>query len=204
MKSPFFPATLLYWFVAKVWYHLQHRAELSPFQACGQKPNSSSWLGFGSWKTTSLWSVICLADGSSGEELAPSSSSPPQIRGDSKVPSKVSQIPLFSACITTSWSKLLLALLLLSVVLVLHFRYLCSAFSARLKILAKSRKALPSAGCILQGQIGGRNGNEKKAKLSKSSLMERLVGRKCNLAQGRQDFRVWCCLGARDVSINTD
>lgn len=116
---------------------------------------------------------------------------------------RFSQIPLFSACITASWSKLLLCLLLLlPIVLVLHFPCLCSAFSARLKILEKSRKALPSAGCVLQGQIGGRN--RKKAKLLKSSLMERLVGRKCHLAQGRQHFRVWCCLGEHDVSVNAD
>ena len=200
MKSPFFPTTLLSWFVAKAQYCLQHRAEFSPFQSCGQNPNSSSWLQFGSWKTSSLSSVICLADQSSGKELDPSSPSPPQIRIWLKIP----QILLFSACITSSWSKLLLCLLLLPVVLVLHFPCLCSAFSARLKILAKSRKALPSAGCVLQGQIGGRNSNRKKAKLLKSSLMERLVGSKCHLAQGRQNFRVWCCSVARDVSTSTD
>lgn len=117
---------------------------------------------------------------------------------------RVSQILLFSACIATSWSKLLLCLLLIPVVLVLFFPCLCSAFSARLKILAKSRKALPSAGCVLQGQIGSRNSNRKKAKLLKSSLMGRLVGHKCQLAQERQNFRVWCCSVACNLFTRTD
>lgn len=71
----------------------------------------------------------------------------------------ISQIPLFSACTIAFWSKLLLCLLLLPVVLVFHFP-LCSAFSARLKIFLKSGKALSGAGCVLQGQIGHKYSNK--------------------------------------------
>lgn len=82
---------------------------------------------------------------------------------------RISQIPLFSACIVAFWSELLLCLLLLPVVLVLHFP-LCSAFYARLKIFLKSGKALSSAGCMLQGQIGHRYSDRKKATLLNSIL----------------------------------
>lgn len=101
---------------------------------------------------------------------------------------RISQIPLFSACIVAFWSKLLLCLLLLPVVLVLHSPS-CSAFSARLKIFAISGKAQSSAGCVLQGQIGHRYSKKKKAMLLKSSLMQRLVGSECHPVQGRQNLR---------------
>lgn len=108
---------------------------------------------------------------------------------------RISQIPLFSACVVAFWSKLLLCLLLLPVVLVLHFP-LCSAFSARLKIFINSGQALSSAGCALQGQIGHRYSNKYKATLLKSNLMQRLGGRELYLAQGRRNLGRWKQFGA--------
>jgi len=52
--------------------------------------------------------------------------------------------------------------------------------------------------------VGNRNSNRKKAKLLKPNVVERLVGRKCDPAWGRQNFRVWCCLVERDVSVGAD
>lgn len=136
MESSFLPSTLFDWFVARAQSCLQHRAELSPLHYCGQNPNSCLWLRCGSWKTTSLHQS--LAEQSSGKELTPSSPSSPQIREFLRFSCflPVSPRPGPSCCFVCCWY--LLCLFSISPDCV-------SAFSARLRILVKSRKAPPSA-----------------------------------------------------------
>lgn len=125
-------------FVAKSWHQLQQRPQLSHLQAGGPNPNSD--LGFNSQRTT----IICLAN-QFGKEICCFS--------HASADGTFSQILLFSAHMTSPWSKLLLCVLLLPVVLVLYIPCLCSASSARLKILAKSRKALSSAGYVVRNKV---------------------------------------------------
>lgn len=108
--------------------------------------NSNSDLGFSSQKTT----IICFTN-QSGKEICCFS----QASADETF----SQILLFSARVTSPWSKLLLCVLLLPVVVVLLLLCLCSAFSARLKIQKAEKlcKVLVALCCAQQAQREDRN-----------------------------------------------
>lgn len=73
--------------------------------------------------------------------------------------------------------------------------FLCQAQNTREKQKSSAKCWLICQCCAQQGQIGDKNSSWKKTKLLKSSIMESLVGRKCHLAQGKQNLGYrWCSM----------